>query len=135
MIFLSNRTHFLHGHNCWTTSTKLPQKNFCQKIFCHCFYCQKCFVELNHDIFKQLNSLFWMVMIVEQLQQSFHKRVFVRKIFFFFHCFLSEMFFRAPKFNFLVIKFILLAGHDCWKPLLKLQLYRAVLSSCPAKNS
>ena len=35
-------------------------------------------------------------------------------------CFLSEMFLRAPKLNFLAIKFILLAGHDCWKSLLKL---------------
>ena len=36
---------------------------------------------------------------------------------------------------FLEIKFILLAGRDCWKYLLNLQLCRAVLSSCPAKNS
>ena len=51
------------------------------------------------------------------------------------HCFLSQMLFRARKWISLAVKFILLSGHDCWKSLLKLQLYRAVLCSCPAKNS
>ena len=51
------------------------------------------------------------------------------------HCFLSEMFFQAPKWNLLAIKFILPASHDFLKSLLKLQLYRTVLSSCSAKNS
>ena len=51
------------------------------------------------------------------------------------HCVLSEMFSLAPEWNFLAMKSILLAGHDCWKSVLKLQLYGDVLNSCPAKNS
>ena len=74
-----------------------------------------------------------MVTIVEQLQQNFHEKFLSENIL--SHYFLSEMFFRALKWNFLAIRFILLAGHDCWKSFLKLQLYRAFLSSCPAKNS
>ena len=81
MIFLSNRTHISGCHNCWTTATKFPRKTFCQKIFCPCFYCVKCFAELKHEIFKQWNSFFWMVTIVEQLQQNLHEEIFVRKYF------------------------------------------------------
>ena len=160
---------------------KVLERYFCQKIFCPCFYCLKSFAELINDIFKQKNPFFWMFTIVEQLQQNFHWKFFVRKYFalvfivwnallswsmifltnkthfsgwsrwlnnfnkifmkkflsenILSHCFLSEIFFRASKWNFLTMKFISLAGHDCWKSFLKLQLYRAVLSSCPTKNS
>ena len=74
-----------------------------------------------------------MVTIIEQLQQNFLEKNFSENIL--SHCFLSEMFFQAPKWNLLAIKFILPASHDFLKSLLKLQLYRTVLSSCSAKNS
>ena len=77
---LNKKNTFLDGHKCWTTSTRFPWKNISQKIFCPCFYCLKCFTELKH-IFKQENSFFWVFTIVQQLQQNFHEKSFVRKYF------------------------------------------------------
>ena len=74
-----------------------------------------------------------MVTIVEQLQQNFYEKYFVRK--YFVLLLFVWIVFSSSKMNFFAMKFILLAGHDCWKSLLKLQLYRAILSSYPTKNS
>ena len=53
MIFLSHRTHFFAWSQLLKNLTKFPWTNFCQKIFCPCFYCLKSFAELNNDTFKQ----------------------------------------------------------------------------------
>ena len=133
MIVLSNRTHFsgwlqlLNNFNTISTEKLLSEKILCLLLLSEMLWWAKSWY------FLAIKHIFWMVTIVEQLQQNFHEKFLSENIL--SHCFLSEMFFRAPKLRFLAIKFILLAGHDCWKSLLKLQLYRAVLSSCPAKNS
>ena len=137
MIVLSNRTHF----SGWLQLLNNFNTIFTEKLFSENILCLLLLSALAHQMlwwakswyFLAIKHIFWMVTIVEQLQQNFHEKFLSENIL--SHCFLSEMFFRAPKLGFLAIKFILLAGHDCWKSLLKLQLYRAVLSSCPAKNS
>ena len=74
-----------------------------------------------------------MFTIVQQLQQSFHEKSFVSKYFVPF-LFVRNVF-PSCKMKFFGDKVYLLAGRDCWKYLLNLQLCSAVLSSCPAKNS
>ena len=133
MIFLSSIVHFFSWSWLLNNFNKISMKNLCQKIFSPCFYYLKCFAKLKHDILSNKTHFYgW-----PRLLNNFNKISMIKFLLgnIFSHCFQSEMFFRAPKWNILLIKSILLAGHDCWKSLLKSQLYRAVLISCLAKNS
>ena len=122
---LNKKNTFLDGHKCWTTSTRLPWKNICQKFFCPCFYCLKFFAVLKHYIFKQENSFFWVFTIVQQLQQNFHEKSFVRKYFVPF-LFVRNVF-PSFKMNFFGDK----VSFTGWSWLLKIFIEIATLQSRP----
>ena len=137
MIFLSNRPHFYGWSQLLNNFNKI-QRNFHGKIFVRkyfvlVFIVWNALVSKNMIFLSNKTHLSGWSRLLNNFNKIFMKTFLSENIL--SHCFLSEMFFRAPKLNFLAIKFILLAGHDCWKSLLKLQLYRVVLSSCPTKNS
>ena len=134
MIFLSSIVHFFNWSWLLNNFNKISmKKSFVRKYFVPVFIVWNALLS-KIIIFLSNRTHFsgW-----SQLFNNFNK-ISMKKFLsenILLHCFLSEMFFQAPKWNFLAIKFILLVYHNCWKLLLKLQLYRPVLSSRPAKNS
>ena len=130
---LNKKTTSLDGHKFLNNFNKISMKKLVRKHFVVVFIVWNALLSENITFLSNKTHSPGCSQLFNNLNKISMKKVLSGNIL--SHSFSSEMFFRAAKWNFLAIKFILLAGRDCWKYLLNLQLCRAVLSSCPTKNS